>query len=339
MSSGKGQGTMEKATTGVAVRQPPRAVERAKREHRWNSRPLTTPIAELGLLRKSLLFAELSDVAYYAEEAARPIFEKVGLHASTYFEREGAQAYIVSNQHDTVVICRGTEPNEWNDIKADVNVWTVLAESVGRVHRGFKEEVDTLWPLIESALAETAKTTWFTGHSLGAAMAAICAGRCMLSKIESNPAGLFTFGSPRVGSRRYVNHCRFPEYYRWVNNNDLVTRTPPVWLGYHHAGRLMYLDSNGRPRSLSRARRAKDRWRGLWRGLKSGQLDPLTDHLSSNYIRYLADAVAAEDAGENVLGRGDRLWQRVARKVRRRHAPGLAPKPAHHRAARQDGTS
>ncbi len=308
---------MEKATKAVAVRQPPQAVEQAKTEHRWNSQPLTAPIAKLGLLRKSLLFAELSDVAYYAEEAARPLFEEIGLHASTYFEREGAQAYLVSNEHDTVVICRGTEPNEWNDIKADVNVWTVLAESVGRVHRGFKEEVDTLWPLMEAALAENDKTTWFTGHSLGAAMAAICAGRCMLSKIESNPAGLFTFGGPRVGTRRYVNHCRFPEYYRWVNNNDIVTRVPPIWLGYRHAGRLMYFDSNGKFRRLSRAQRAKDRWRGLWHGLKSGKLDPLTDHLSSNYIRYLADAVAAEDAGEDVLARGDRLWRRVARKLHR----------------------
>jgi hypothetical protein len=130
---------MEKATKTVTVRQPPQAVEQAKTEHRWNSQPLTTPIAKLGLLRKSLLFAELSDVAYFAEEAARPLFEEIGLHASTYFEREGAQAYLVSNEHDTVVICRGTEPNEWNDIKADVNAWTVLAESVGRVHRGFKE--------------------------------------------------------------------------------------------------------------------------------------------------------------------------------------------------------
>jgi len=191
---------MEKATPAAAVRQPPQAVEQAKAEHRWHSQPLTGPIAERGILRKSLLFAALSDVAYYAEEAARPLFEEVGLHTSTYLEREGAQAYIVSNEHDTVVVCRGTEPNEWNDIKADVTVWTVVAESVGRVHRGFKEEVDTLWPLIEAALAEDKKTTWFTGHSLGAAMAAICAGRCMLSNIEPNPAGLFTFGSPRVGS-------------------------------------------------------------------------------------------------------------------------------------------
>jgi triacylglycerol lipase len=310
---------MEKATPAAAVRQPPQAVEQAKAEHRWNSRPLTAPIAELGVMRKSLLFAELSDVAYYAEEAARPLFEEVGLHASTYLEREGAQAYIVSNEHDTVVVCRGTEPNQWNDVKADVNVWTVVAESVGRVHSGFKEEMDTLFPLLEAALAEDTKATWFTGHSLGAAMAAICAGRCMLSKIEPNPAGLFTFGSPRVGTRRYVNHCRFPEYCRWVNNNDIVTRVPPVWMGYRHAGRLMYFDSNGKFRRLSPSQRAKDRWRGLWQGLKSGQLDPLTDHLCSNYIRYLADAVSAEDAGENVLGRGDRLWRRVSRKLHKRH--------------------
>ena len=134
---------MDSATTTVRIDQPPQAVEEAKSEHKWYSQPLSGPIAELSLLRKSLLFAELSDVAYYAEQVSRPLFEEIGLHASTYFEREGAQAYIVSNEHDTVAICRGTEPNEWNDIKADVNAWSVLAESVGRVHRGFKEEVDT----------------------------------------------------------------------------------------------------------------------------------------------------------------------------------------------------
>jgi triacylglycerol lipase len=309
---------MEGITATAVVDQPPHVVEVAKTEHQWHSRPLAGPIAELSLLRKSLLFAELSDASYYTEHVARPLFEEIGLHASTYFEREGAQAYIVSNEHDAVVICRGTEPNEWNDIKADVTAWTVLAESVGRVHRGFKDEVDTIWPPMEAALAENAKTTWFTGHSLGAAMAAICAGRCMLSQIESNPAGLFTYGGPRVGSRRYVNHCKFPEYYRWVNNNDIVTRVPPIWLGYRHAGKLMYFDSIGRFRRMSKAQRAKDRWRGIWRGLKQGRVDPFADHLSCNYIQYLASEVAAEEAGEDVLGRGDRLWRRVARRFKRR---------------------
>jgi triacylglycerol lipase len=300
----------------ISVDQRPQAVEAAKLQHQWKSKPLAGPIAELTLLQRSLLFAELSDAAYYTEQVARPLFEEIGLSEAAFFEREGAQAYIVSNNHDAVVICRGTEPNEWNDLKADVTVWTVLAESVGRVHRGFKEEVDTLWPLMEATLADNDKTTWFTGHSLGAAMAAICAGRCMLSKIKSTPAGLFTFGSPRVGSRRYVNHCKFPEYCRWVNNNDIVTRAPPLWLGYRHAGRLMYFDCNGRFRRMSKAQRAKDRWRGFWRGLRHGRVDLFADHLCCCYVQSLANAVDAELAGEDVIGRADRLWRRALRRFK-----------------------
>lgn len=309
---------METTVGTIPVVQPPQAVEMAKLQHEWKSKPLSGPISERTLLERSLLFAELSDVAYYAEQAARPLFEEIGLRSTAYFEREGAQAYVVSNEHDSVVICRGTEPNEWNDLKADVTIWTVLAESVGRVHRGFKDEVDTLWPLMEVALAENDKTTWFTGHSLGAAMAAICAGRCMMSKIESNPAGLYTFGSPRVGSRRYVNHCRFPEYYRWVNNNDIVTRVPPIWLGYSHAGQLMYFDCDGQFRRMSSVQRAKDRWRGFWRGLKRGRIDPFTDHLSCYYIQFLARAVDAEASGEDVIGRADQLWRRAVRRLKSR---------------------
>ena len=76
--------------------------EIASDSHQWKSRPLMGPIADLSVLKKSLLFAELSDAAYYQEQIARPMFEQIGLHASTYFERDGAQAYIISNEFDTV---------------------------------------------------------------------------------------------------------------------------------------------------------------------------------------------------------------------------------------------
>ncbi len=60
-------------------------------------------------------------------------------------------------------------------------------------------------------------------------MATICAGRCKLAEIPSNPTGLFTFGSPRVGTTRYINYVRIP-HYRWVNNNDIVARVlQPGW--------------------------------------------------------------------------------------------------------------
>ena len=44
--------------------------------------------------------------------------------------------------------------------------------------------------MIEKSLkANKTKKVWFCGHSLGGAMATICAGRCFLSEIPSMPRG------------------------------------------------------------------------------------------------------------------------------------------------------
>ena len=264
--------------------------------YRFRSQPLDRPLTDFTILQRSLLFAELAWVAYLAEESAAKVVDDVGLRETLFFERDGSQAYIFKSDTDCIVACRGTEPNEWNDIRADVNAVTALAETVGRVHRGFKQEVDDLWPRLEKALIENRKTLWFTGHSLGGAMATISAGRCFLSHIESNPQQLYTYGSPRVGDKRYVNHVQL-EHYRWVNNNDIVTRVPPTWMGYRHTGTQMYLDSVGQIRKVSRVQRARDRWRGFWAGIKKGQLDHFSDHSMDDYIRHIHRAQQAEADG------------------------------------------
>jgi triacylglycerol lipase len=58
-------------------------------------------------------------------------------------------------------------------------------------------------------------------------MATICAGRCFLSEIDSLPYALYTYGSPRVGDKRFVNFVEL-NHARWVNNNDIVTRVDGV---------------------------------------------------------------------------------------------------------------
>ncbi len=80
------------------------------------------PIAEMSLLRKSLLFPVLADTAYYDEDVVAKQVEPLGLHLTMeFFDRDGAQAYRLENDHDSVIVCRGTEPDETNDRKADIN--------------------------------------------------------------------------------------------------------------------------------------------------------------------------------------------------------------------------
>ncbi|MCD0460135.1 lipase family protein [Roseiconus lacunae] len=252
-----------------------------------------TSIAELSFLRRSLLFAELAMIAYNDLTEAQAAAEIAGFDEVTFYDRDGAQAYRFRNRQDCVIACRGTEPNEWNDIKADANVGSVLAETVGRVHRGFKREVDDLWPMIETALMDNSRPLYFCGHSLGGAMATICAGRCFLSHISSNPAELFTYGSPRVGDKRYINYVTL-DHYRFVNNNDIVTRVPPAFLGYRHNGAEVYFDHNGRIRKLGLVSKRRDKWRGFIRSLKRWKIDHFTDHSIHRYIEPLVEAVEKE---------------------------------------------
>ena len=83
------------------------------------------------------------------------------------------------------------------------------------------------------------RNVWFTGHSLGAGMATICASRCKGENKCTNPKELHTYGTPRVGWPSYINHIPF-KHYRWRNNNDIVTRVPMRWMGYKHHGTCHY---------------------------------------------------------------------------------------------------
>ena len=247
-------------------------------------------ITSYPFLQRALLLAELSMIAYLPPEEASKAAERLGFSDTIYYNNDGSQAYLFANERDIVIAFRGTEPNEWNDIKADLNASKALAETVGRVHRGFKKEVDDLWPQLEKVLVANklnlAKKLWFTGHSLGGAMASICAGRCLLSHIDTQPEQVHTFGSPRVGTKRYINHVKV-DYFRWVNNNDIVTRSPPTWLGYRHAGQEIYLDADGQVKALNAVERRADMWKGLVSGLKRKQLDYFSNHVIDSYVDHI----------------------------------------------------
>jgi triacylglycerol lipase len=259
------------------------------------------PLASLSFLRRSLAMAELAMIAYNDEAEAQRAAAAIGFPEAGLFDNDGAQAYRFRNAYDVVLTCRGTEPTEWNDIKADANAVMAALGALGNVHSGFNAEVENLWPLLEGLLREDSQPVWFCGHSLGAAMATICAYRCKTSQAVRDPQELHTFGSPRVGCKRYIRHAEVT-HYRWVHNNDIVTRVPPVFMGYRHCGNEIYFDRHGRIRKLTGVWRSRDRWRGVLKGLLQWRLDMLTDHSIRQYAQHLASAVEKELASGSTDG-------------------------------------
>jgi len=246
-------------------------------------------ISKMTFKERSLLFAKLASIAYCNEKDAKSQVKKLGFTTVEFYNRDGAQAYRFMNKDDIVIACRGTQPSEFNDIKADLKAMPVMAETVSRVHRGFKAEVDELWPMVEEDInrkANVNKTLWFCGHSLGAAMATIMASRCKHNIDLNDPIELYTSGSPRVGWRAYCKSLNV-EHHRWVNNNDIVTRVPLAAMGYVHHGTEHYMNAYGNVRKMTPWQRVKDRWRGMWMGLKQGSIDNFSDHSMVNYVANL----------------------------------------------------
>jgi triacylglycerol lipase len=255
------------------------------------------PISGQTFLRRALVLAELAMISYNDPAEAQRAAEAIGFLSAKLIEHDGAQAYLFVNEHDVVVACRGTEPTEWNDVRADANAVLSVVGTLGKVHSGFNREVDDLWPVLEEILRNNKQPVWFCGHSLGGAMATICSFRCKASSISSNPQELHTFGSPRVGCRKYTRHAEVA-HYRWVHNNDVVTRCPPVWWGYRHCGQEVYLDRYGRIRPLTGIWRSRDRWRGFVSALMKWKFDLLDDHSVLLYAQHIVTAINAEIAGQ-----------------------------------------
>ena len=246
-------------------------------------------ISEMNFKQKSLLFAKLSSIAYNNIKEAKSQAKKLGFTITEFYEKDGAQAYRFMNKTDLVIACRGTQPTEFNDLKADLKALPVMAETVGRVHVGFKTEVDDIWPMIEQDInrkVNVTKTLWFCGHSLGAAMATIMASRAKHNIELNDPVELFTYGSPRVGWKKYCNSLNVV-HHRWKNNNDIVTTVPLAIMGFKHHGTQHYINAYGNVRKPTGWQMLKDRWRGMWMGIKQGKIDNFGDHSMVEYIKHI----------------------------------------------------
>ena len=226
--------------------------------------------------------AIMAEMAYLDKKEAKAKTSAYGITGHKFFEFEGAQCHAFWNTEEYVLAFRGTQPEELSDLLADLNAIPRGAMTHGLVHSGFRGELDKLWDdIVKHQKSHSSRKLYITGHSLGAAMATIATSRFEETmKVEQ----LTTFGSPRVGTRKFVNAIE-TTHYRFVNNNDIVTKVPLWIMGYKHHGLLQYINFYGNIRKLTTWQAIKDKWRGY----KSGILDGALDHGMANYVKALGN--------------------------------------------------
>ena len=176
-----------------------------------------------------------------------------GWREDTFFNHDGTQAGLFVNQQLNcgALVFRGTLGLK--DVMTDLECLPTLPEGGGYVHNGFKRALDAVWDDgIKPALRKLDFPLFFTGHSLGAALATLAAARCILDPDlkNSRPEALYTFGSPRVGDKAFGAALQGLFHCRLVNDKDIITTVPPVMLvggiaTFQHVGQLHHLEPEG----------------------------------------------------------------------------------------------
>lgn len=203
-----------------------------------------------------------------AEKRIKGLFPGWGLDWDRfeYISNASTQCFVAGNA-DVIVVCyRGTEMSGWDFLQDLVAIQVGDAGIEGRAHLGFLNGLAEAWDH-RGGLAEgqglvaalkrhrTDQKVWFTGHSLGGAIAVLAAARLICEKkilFPADVAGIITFGQPRVGNDVFASayddkYGLKNRHVRFVNNMDGVTLSPLPFRvlkfpSYRHVGRVAFID-------------------------------------------------------------------------------------------------
>lgn len=280
---------------------------------------------------------EAATLVYSAPERVKHIFEnKTPLQQVNFFATDGGtECFVASNDDFAIVAFRGSElsPREgsprdfsqiFNDWRRNADIRRSNSVPGAVVHRGFADGAREVWDegLGRHIASLPSRKVWFTGHSLGGALATLATARALADR--SRLDGLYTFGSPRVGDADFADSFRRMlaerglTYYRFVNGEDVVTTVPqlstpqlsvPPIIRFKHAGTLKYIDRDGRiSEDPAQFEQLASRVRGLLPVDVGGRLDPrffnlipnaVDDHVPTRYSTHIWNAyVEAQGGGD-----------------------------------------
>lgn len=229
----------EKEPDGPKPALPDSAIERLRLT--WDSEaPANWPVAET--------LAVLSETAYLPPVEAEKEFRQLGFSQIMPIVAGSMIGYIVSGEDVTVIVFRGTDFTEISDWFANAGI-TPTDTPHGQIHRGFYNAYLSMESQIDQILAErNTKHLWVTGHSLGGALALVCA-YDLVGNDQREVDGVITFGQPLVARQQlagYFDKLLLGKYARFVNGDDVVARIPS---SHAPCGSLVWFTADGVRRS------------------------------------------------------------------------------------------
>lgn len=163
---------------------------------------------------------------------------RVGLSERKFFSgptAQGALVETVGTGHGAfaVLVFRGTTGRLSNWL-TNLDMASCKWPAGGNVHRGFRNILLGLWNTIAPVLEPVEKPLYYTGHSLGGALATLAASLLP-------PQSVYTFGAPRIGDTRFAQSLAGVPIFNVVNPKDIVAELPPAGrrARFIHAGTIV----------------------------------------------------------------------------------------------------
>ncbi|TVY04008.1 lipase family protein [Paenibacillus cremeus] len=153
-----------------------------------------------------------------------------GFKGVAFYGIEEWFGYIIESDERIIIAFRGTSSSaDWMANAMARQVKYKFVSDAGWTHKGFTQIYSSLRDDVIGALKRlpARKTMFLTGHSLGGALATLCA-LDVAHNTKFNSPIIYTFGSPRVGNPDFARALSRKISHRVANKYDLVPHLPPL---------------------------------------------------------------------------------------------------------------
>jgi triacylglycerol lipase len=239
------------------------------------------------------LLGQAAAVAYLDAATCQQWARSVGLDEQFDYFSSGSVVpntdtggFVAQNAQVVLVSFRGTQPKvpiDWmTDFQAKHVTWGPFP---GLVHKGFHDALHAVWgisypggEILPARLVNRGdRAVWITGHSLGGAVAELCAAQASF-ETHVPVQGVYTFGQPRCGDDAFAAQAEAvlgQRIFRFINDRDIVPRVPFFGMGFRHYGSEIFY--NHEQQQVNGAAAVENLMAALKLGFEAVDFDPIEE--------------------------------------------------------------